>query len=115
MIIGHESHCGALKITHPDANKACMKVLITPENGWDGHVMRVIELEEGGSSPKHGHPWPHINYVLEGVGSLNVNGQETLLQAGSYAYVPDDAEHQFRNTGAGKMRFICIVPVRGHV
>ncbi len=114
MIIDHESHCEAIKITHPDANLAAMKVLIAPKNGWSGHVMRMIELEEGGCSPKHAHPWPHINYVLEGVGSLYLDGKETPLQTGSFAYVPDNANHQFKNTGAGTMRFICIVPEHGH-
>lgn len=114
MIIDHESHCEANKVTHPDAMNAAMKVLITPENGWSGHVMRVIEIEEGGWTPKHGHPWPHINYILEGIGTLYLNGQETLVQPGSYAYVPDNEEHQFKNTGSGKMRFICIVPEHGH-
>lgn len=114
MIIEHESHCVAQPVTHPDAKDAAMRVLIMPENGWSGHVMRVIELEEGGWSPKHIHPWPHINYILEGMGSLYLNGQETSLQPGSFAYIPDNEEHQFQNTGSGKMRFICIVPERGH-
>lgn len=114
MIIEHESHCEAKPVTHPEARDAAMKVLITPEHGWAGHVMRVVELEEGGCSPRHGHPWPHINYVLEGVGVLFLNGTENPIQPGSFAYVPDQADHQFRNTGKGKLRFICIVPEHGH-
>lgn len=114
MAVGHESHCEAKAVNHPQALDAAMRVLIGPEDGWDGHVMRVIELEEGGYSPRHTHSWPHINYVVEGVGTLFLNGEEIALQAGSFAFVPDDADHQFRNSGHGKMRFICIVPERGH-
>jgi quercetin dioxygenase-like cupin family protein len=28
--------------------------------------------------------------------------------------VPANTEHQFRNTGDGTFRFICIVPTEGH-
>jgi quercetin dioxygenase-like cupin family protein len=36
------------------------------------------------------------------------------VEAGSYAYVPADKLHQFRNAGDGMFRFICIVPKEGH-
>ena len=64
-----------------------MKALISPAEGWDGYVMRVIELAQGGYSPRHTHEWPHINYILEGHGSLRLTercrpilrGEEALL------------------------------------
>jgi len=115
MIVDHFQHMEAKPVIHPEARDAAMRVLINPENGWDGHVMRVIELQEGGCAPKHAHPWPHINYILEGVGVLFMDGVEYKLQSGSFCYVPDNALHQFINAGSGTFRFICIVPERGHI
>ncbi len=96
------------------AKNASMRVLVSPEEGWDGYVMRVVDVEKNGYTPKHSHPWPHINYILEGNGELEINGVVNAVQAGSYAFVPQDQLHQFRNAGDTLFRFICIVPDYGH-
>ena len=76
-------------ITHPDAENAWMKVLVSPKEGWKDYVMRVVEVEEGGYTPKHSHPWPHINYFIEGTGELMLDGKINTVEAGSYAFVPN--------------------------
>jgi len=113
-MVGHIDDLICQKITHPSANQAAMKVLVSEKEGWQDHVMRVVEVNKDGYTPKHSHPWPHINYVIEGEGSLMINGVEHPLKAGSYAFVPDNALHQFRNVGDSMFKFICIVPKRGH-
>ncbi len=114
MIVSHEKNAIANMINSPAVQNAAMKVLIGEKEGWSDHVMRVLELGPEGYSPKHAHPWPHINYMLEGKGMLFIEGQEKPVEAGSYAYIPADVEHQFRNAGDGMFRFICIVPKQGH-
>ena len=115
MIVSHEKDILATKMENPEVKNAAMKALITPQEGWDGYVMRVVELGKGGYSPKHIHQWPHINYVLEGKGSLHIEGKDNPVEAGSYAYVPAGSQHQYKNEGNGMFRFICIVPQEGHV
>jgi hypothetical protein len=44
---------------------ALKKVLVSPENGWDGWVMRVITLEPEVLHPGI-PPWPHVNFIAEG-------------------------------------------------
>lgn len=114
MIIAQEKDCPVVSITHPDARKAQMKVLVGPDQGWQDHVMRLIELDPEGCTPHHAHAWPHINYMVEGEGILHMEGKDTMVSAGSYAYVPADTVHHFKNSGFGKFRFICIVPKEGH-
>ena len=114
MIVDHESAILAGVINSPEVRHAAMKVLVGAEQGWADHVMRVVELGPGGYSPKHRHPWPHINYMLEGDGVLEIEGHAHAVRAGSYACVPAGTEHQFRNTGQAQFRFICIVPAEGH-
>ena len=115
MIVSNEKDVHAMVLESPEVKNAAMKALISPAEGWDGYVMRVIELDEGGYSPKHTHDWPHINYILEGKGSLHIEGRQNPLEVGSYAYVPAGSLHQYKNEGSGTFRFICIVPQEGHV
>ena len=89
------------------------QVLLGPEQGWKGNVMRVFTLAKGGHTPQHKHPWPHINYILEGTGVLFHEGEETPLKRGSISFVPPNTEHRFRNTGDKDFVFICIVPEEG--
>lgn len=114
MPSGHEKTIEKKIITHPLSKAASLKALVGPAEGWDSHVMRVLELEKGGYSPHHEHPWPHINYVLEGEGTLMIGDEEHPLVKGSYAYVPGNTVHQFRNNGDEVFKFICIVPTEGH-
>ena len=113
-MIGNIKDLEKIVVTHPSAANAAMKVLVGPKEGWKGYVMRVVEVEEGGYTPKHNHPWPHINYFIEGEGELMIDGKVTPVEPGSYAYVPSDALHQFRNVGTATFKFICIVPEEGH-
>lgn len=115
MIIANEKDALASTINSPEVRGAAMKVLISGKEGWKDHVMRVIELAPGGFTPHHAHEWPHINYMIEGSGVLRIGDQENAVTAGSYAYVPAGQIHQFRNTGKGAFRFICIVPTEGHI
>lgn len=115
MIVANEKNVHAITMESPEVKNAAIKALISPKEGWDGYVMRVIDLGEGGYSPKHTHQWPHINYILQGKGSLHIEGKDTPIEAGSYAYVPAGSQHQYKNTGNGTLRFICIVPQEGHV
>jgi quercetin dioxygenase-like cupin family protein len=87
--------------------------LVGPEQGWEGHVMRLFTLAEGGYTPRHNHGWPHINYIVSGSGTLHMNGTDHPVTAGSVAFVPPGTEHQFRNTGSEDFAFICIVPEEG--
>lgn len=110
-------HIKSLKDVHFSGNvvkNASMKVLVGQEEGWQDHVMRIIEVGVDGHTPKHEHPWPHINYFIEGEGVLEIGGIMHPVEAGSYAYVPGHTLHQFRNTSNQTLRFICIVPTEGH-
>ncbi|MBS4537634.1 cupin domain-containing protein [Clostridium sp. D2Q-11] len=114
MIVSNEKDIKGVEVKNPEVKNAVMKALISPKEGWDGHVMRVMEVGEEGYTPRHSHPWPHINYMLEGKGVLHIDGEDHEVEAGSFAYVPADKLHQFKNVGEGKFRFICIVPEEGH-
>jgi quercetin dioxygenase-like cupin family protein len=114
MIVDREEKVDRVKISLPEAQKAFMKVLISEKEGWSDYVMRLLEIEEYGYTPKHAHPWPHINYITEGSGSLVLDGEKIPLEEGSFAYIPSGKEHQFKNMGTKIFKFLCIVPKEGH-
>lgn len=114
MIIAKKNDEKATIVTAEGFKGASMHALVGPAEGWQGHVMRLVCLEEGGHTSRHAHPWPHINYVAKGQGTLFLQGEEHPFTEGTYAYIPAGEEHQFTNTGEGRLEFVCIVPEEGH-
>ncbi len=53
MIIANEKDVHAMVMESPEVKKAAMKALISPKEGWEGYVMRVIELGKGGYTQAH--------------------------------------------------------------
>ena len=113
MIVSHERDVLGTRINNDEIKNAVKKVLISPTQGWAGYVMREFELDQGGYTPRHTHPWPHIIYILAGQGTLHLDGQDYQVEAGSFAFAPNNKLHQFINTGDGRFAFICIVPEEG--
>ena len=95
------------------AQNVVKQALIGPAEGWQGWVMRLFTIGPGGHTPRHSHPWPHINYVTGGKGVLWLDGEEHRAESGFIAYIPDNVEHQFRNAGDSDFTLICIVPEEG--
>jgi len=88
------------------------QVPIGPAQGWE-NTLRVFTLQKDGHTPKHSHDWEHVNYVISGSGSLEIDGKRHFLTKGTFAYVPPNTEHQYANTGAEDFVMICIVPQKG--
>ena len=114
-MVGNIKQLESKVITSPEAKDASIQVLVSPNEGWDSHVMRVLEVKQEGYTPKHSHPWPHINYIIEGEGELQIGDEVTKVSAGSYAFVPGNTIHQFKNVSEAVFKFICIVPEEGHI
>lgn len=114
MVVGNIDQLISKEINSKEALHASMKVLVSPKEGWEGHVMRVLDVQKGGYTPKHSHNWPHINFIIEGEGELFIDGVAHKVYPGSYAYVPANALHQFKNVGDTVFTFMCIVPEFGH-
>ena len=99
-----------IKLEGNNLNNVYKQIAIGANEGWDDYVMRIFTLKHGGYTPEHSHPWPHINYIIEGKGSLFLDGVHYIVEHGYVAYIPQNARHQFKNTGTEDFTFICIVP-----
>ncbi len=113
MIVGNKGDLAAVPMAGPGLEGVVKRVLVAPEQGWDGWVMRLFDVAPGGHTPRHAHDWPHINFVAAGRGVLQLDGEDHALEAGSYAYVPAGHEHQFRAADDATLSFVCIVPEVG--
>ena len=109
-VVGNKDSAPAREITGEGIKDVIKRVLVSPDEGWDGWVMRLFDVGPGGHTPRHAHPWPHINFVAAGRGELFLDGDLHALSAGSYAFVPSEHEHQFRASAGESLSFICIVP-----
>lgn len=87
-----------------------MRCLIGEADGAPTFSMRLFEVGSGGHTPKHSHPHEHEVFVLEGVGTVLEGEKEQPLRAGVSVFVPPNEPHQFRNTGVGPLKFLCLIP-----
>jgi len=60
----------------------------------------LAELIVGGTAPRHTHPGEELGYVLEGTGTLLIDGKPSReLKPGDAFFIPSGAVHSVRNTG----------------
>ena len=92
------------------ASKLRVRWLITKETGAENFAMRLFEMEAGGYSPFHSHPWEHEVFILEGEGLLIGDGGERKSRAGDVIFIPPNEKHQLKNNGERTLKFLCLVP-----
>ena len=90
-------------------DKSIRWVIGQPE-GAPNFAMRVVEFQPGAVFEMHDHPYEHEIFVLEGEGVVEGPAGEITMRPGVALYVPPDEPHGYRNTGAGVLRFICVIP-----
>jgi quercetin dioxygenase-like cupin family protein len=108
--VKHASEVPAQDIEVAGAAGVKIQWLVAQEDAPENFYMRLFQLEPGGHTPLHGHPWEHEVFVLEGEGSVVTPAKESPLEPNSVVYVPAGEEHQFKNGGARPLKFICLVP-----
>ena len=87
-----------------------IRCLIGQEEGAPSFSMRQFEVAPGGHTPKHTHGHEHEVFVLEGTGVVLEGETRHPIQAGTAIFVQPGEPHQFRNTGTGPLKFLCLIP-----
>ncbi len=88
-----------------------MRKLVTATDGAPTFAMRQFEVDPGGCTPHHSHPWEHEVYILGGCGVVRRQVGETPIQAGMAVFVQPDETHSFHNTADEPLTFLCLIPV----
>ncbi|MCK5223540.1 cupin domain-containing protein [Candidatus Calescamantes bacterium] len=100
------------KVDMEGATGTSIRWLIAKKDGAENFAMRMFELEKDAHTPEHVHEWEHEVFVLEGSGVLATEDGDFSLNPNDFAFVPDMRLHQFRNTGDGVFKFLCVVPIK---
>ena len=84
---------------------------ISREDGAPTFSFRVFTIEPGGHTPLHDHPFEHLNYIIEGHGTVFIEDGERGLKKGDFVMILPGERHQYRNTSTSElMIMICAVP-----
>jgi quercetin dioxygenase-like cupin family protein len=110
MIVKKYHEVEKVEVTEDDAQSVSIRWLIGKDSPAPNFYLRHFEIEPGGHTPYHTHPWEHEVYVLEGNAQINTKNESISLEAGSFALVMPGEEHQFENTGNTTFKFLCAIP-----
>ncbi len=87
------------------------QIPISRDDGTPTFSFRVFTIKSGGHTPLHKHPFEHLNYVIEGHGTLIDGDQEYEIMKGDFVLVLPNETHQYRNKSTSKpLVLICGVP-----
>ncbi|MDQ7013765.1 MAG: cupin domain-containing protein [Planctomycetota bacterium] len=92
------------------AKGTTMAMMVGREDGAPNFSLRHVRVEGGGHTPRHSHDYEHEVVVLEGAGTVLLEGDEHPIRPGDVLLVPPGEEHQFKASAEG-LRFLCLVPV----
>ena len=92
------------------AEQVSVAWLLDAGKGAPNFAMRLFRIEPGGCTPRHRHPWEHEVYVVRGTGSVWSEGRWVPLEAGSFALILPDEEHQFASSEGAELQFLCMIP-----
>jgi len=115
MKVNHFEQVRSEAVQMEGAHGCQVRWLIGQADGAPNFAMRQFEVAAGGYTPRHSHPYEHEVFVLEGQGSVYEGDIEHPLHPGDVVFVKPDEVHQFRNTGLGPFKFLCLIPNSGAV
>lgn len=96
----------------PGVEGARMAVMVGRADGAPHFALRHFTVAPGGHTPRHSHDYEHEVFVVEGQGTVMLEGEVRPIRAGDVIFVPAEKEHQFTASGDGSgLRFLCLVPV----
>ena len=99
MKIKHNAEVPLNDVTMEGAAGCKVRWLVGEADAAPNFAMRQFELEPGGHTPRHFHPYEHEIFVLEGEGVIVDGDQQRPLRPGDVVLVSPDDVHQFRNVG----------------
>jgi quercetin dioxygenase-like cupin family protein len=83
-----------------------VKMMIDSDLGADLTTMFMVQYEMGGFAGAHDHPLEEAYLILEGEVEATFDGASYHLSPGDVAWAGVGCVHEFRNVGAGKVRWL---------
>ncbi|HEX9415331.1 MAG TPA: cupin domain-containing protein [Gaiellaceae bacterium] len=71
-------------------------------------VTQFVGMIPPGRAPNHSHVYDEVIYVLEGRGTLHVEGREFAIEPGTCMHLPPLLEHALENESGSQMRVLGV-------
>ena len=71
-------------------------------------VTQFLGVIDPSRAPDHGHVYDEVIFVIEGEGTLHLDGTHTPIGPGSCIHLPPRVEHCLENHGPGPMRVLGV-------
>ena len=110
MRVAHFESVEEQPVVMEGAHACKVRWLVSQSDGAPNFAMRQFEVDPGGYTPKHSHPYEHEVFVLEGEGVVLEGDQQHPLKTGDFVLIQPEEIHQFRNTSTKPLKFLCLVP-----
>jgi mannose-6-phosphate isomerase-like protein (cupin superfamily) len=74
------------------------------------HLRLHVSVMNPGQAPHppHQHAGEEIIFLLEGTGEITIGEDRVEVQPMTAIFLPDNARHSLRNTGAGPMKYLAV-------
>ncbi len=79
----------------------------TPSTGM---TLGLLEIPPGARLLRHHHALPESYYILEGTGTLEIDGQISSVSPGATIYIAPNASHRLVNSGPVTLRLLFMFP-----
>jgi len=83
------------------------RYLVTDEVGCTD-LTQFFGVIAPGRAPDHSHVYDEVIYVLEGVGTLHIDGEHEPVAAGTCIHLPPLREHSLENGGDTPMKVVAV-------
>ena len=84
--------------------------MISTEMGAKNFELRYLVIPFEGKTNYGKHPHEDEVFIVKGNGKAIGKDCEESLKPGMAIFISENEEHQFINTGAGSLEFICVIP-----
>jgi mannose-6-phosphate isomerase-like protein (cupin superfamily) len=98
--------------TLPAGSKRRFRYLADEEVG-SHDLTQFLGVIDPSRAPDHGHVYDEVIYVVEGEGTLHLDGQDTPIGPGSCIHLPPRVAHCLENHGPGPMRVLGVFTPAG--
>ena len=73
-------------------------------------TMGIAKIPPAGTLHEHRHRQAEIYLILQGTGSVRIDGKTRPVGGGSAVFIPGNAVHSCESTGASDLRFAYVFP-----
>ncbi|NOZ49700.1 MAG: cupin domain-containing protein [Chloroflexi bacterium] len=72
-------------------------------------TFQLAQIEPGGVSKRHQHPWEQVNWVVSGRGRVETDGGMIPISAGDCVVIPGEVTHAIANPGDVPLLLVAVL------